>query len=354
MKYRKFLIVALPLVLGAAPALAQNDEAETGARAAELAARANALEAEQAEHEKALREAEAQLAEAAARVAELSTRNLPEVIRLEERIVEMQGRPRIGVMIAGEPDSEGPVEGVSVIGVTPGSAAAEAGLRSGDILTAIDGESLGAPSRMAANQRLMERIRKLDEGDKLDIEYLRGGNVGKVTVEPRPVDDKVFVFKGGPGTGLDVARRLQVMPGALEDSINAFAFRWSGRGWGDMELVELNEGLGKYFGTTDGLLVVRAPGSDTLQLEDGDVIQSIDGREPQSVEHAIRILSSYQPGEKIELSIMRDKRRRTLAVEIPDDRMSRSAPLAPLPAIAPPAPTPVDVGMRTVIVETGT
>jgi hypothetical protein len=343
------MLAALPLVLGAPPVLAQGDEAEAATRAAELEAHARVLEAEQAEHEKALREAEAQLAEAAARVAELSTRNLPEMIRMEERIVEMRGKPRIGVMIAGEEDSDGPVEGVRVIGVTPGSAAADAGLRSGDILTAVDDESLSAPSRMAANQRLLERVRSLDEGDKLDIEYLRDGNVGKVTVEPRPADEQVFVFKGGPGP--DIGKRLQIMPGAIEDSINAFAFRWSGRGWGDMELVELNEGLGKYFGTTEGLLVVKAPGSDTLMLEEGDVIQSIDGREPQSVEHAIRILSSYQPGEKLELVIMRDKRRRTLEVEIPDDRMSFRGPLPPL---GPPGPKPVHGGLRTVIVETDT
>jgi len=347
MKYRKLMLAALPLVLGAPPVLAQGDEAEAANRAAELEEHARVLEAEQAEHEKALREAEAQLAEAAARVAELSTRNLPEMIRMEERIVEMRGKPRIGVMIAGEEDSDGPVEGVRVIGVTPGSAAAEAGLRSGDILTAIDDESLSAPSRMAANRRLMERVRSLEEGDKLDIEYLRDGNVGKVTVEPRPADEQVFVFKGGPELG----ERLRMMPGAIEDSINAFAFRWSGRGWGDMELVELNEGLGKYFGTTEGLLVVKAPGSDTLMLEEGDVIQSIDGREPQSVEHAIRILSSYQPGEKLELVIMRDKRRRTLEVEIPDDRMSFRGPLPPL---GPPVPKPVHGGLRTVIVETDT
>ena len=332
MKTWKLMLVALPLIAGHATALAQASEAEERARA--LAE----VEAERAEQ---LREAEARLAEYAARVAELSTRNLPEVIRMEERIVNVSGRPVIGITIANE-DEDGPVEGIRVIGVTPGSAAADAGLRSGDILTAVNAESLSAPSQAEANKRLMVVMRAVDEGDKLDVEYLRDGNVGKVTVEPRPMDNNVFVWT--TPDDMDMSKEIHIAKEALPGG--SFAFRFGGSGWADMELVELNEGLGKYFGTSDGLLVVSAPESDAFKLEDGDVIQSIDGREPQSVGHAIRILSSYQPGEKLELSIMRDKRRRTLEVELPDDRTSMilpSAPPAPLaPAIAPvPAISPM-------------
>lgn len=88
-----------------------------------------------------------------------------------------------------------------------------------------------------------------------------------------------------------------------------------------MELIELNAGLGKYFGTDTGLLVVSAPKSDALELQDGDVIQSIDGREPTDIRHAMRILSSYQSGEKLKLGIMRDKKKRTLNVQIPEENV---------------------------------
>ncbi len=325
MKTWKLMLVALPLMAGPATALAQTSEAE---------ARARAMELEEAERVEALREAEARLAEYAARVAELSTRNLPEIIRMEERIVNVTGRPRLGITIATDQKKSGPVEGVRIIGVTPGSAAADAGLRSGDILTAVDSESMSASSQPEANKRLMGVMRAVDEGDKLDVEYLRDGNVGKVTVEPRVMDNNVFVF--ATPDGVDVPTDIHVDPNVLGTS--SFAFRFGGSGWADMELVELNEGLGRYFGTSEGLLVVNAPESEAFQLEDGDVIQSIDGREPQSVGHAIRILSSYQPGEKLELSIMRDKRRRTLEVELPDDRRSLVFPRAPRPPLAPPAP----------------
>ena len=106
-----------------------------------------------------------------------------------------------------------------------------------------------------------------------------------------------------------------------------------------MEVVELTEGLGRYFGTDSGLLVISAPESNAFKLQEGDVIQSIDGRAPTSVNHCMRILGSYQPGEKLVLNIMRDKRRQTIEIEIPDDRTSRLSD--PRIKLAKPARVPV-------------
>ena len=105
-----------------------------------------------------------------------------------------------------------------------------------------------------------------------------------------------------------------------------FGMPWAGTGLGDIELVELNEGLGRYFGTDAGLLVVKAPASDTYELREGDVIQTIDGREPKDVRHAMRILGSYQAGEKVRLGIMRDKKQVTIDVKIPADQHGSLAP----------------------------
>jgi len=46
-----------------------------------------------------------------------------------------------------------------------------------------------------------------------------------------------------------------------------------------MELATLTPQLGTYFGTDKGVLVLRAPKNATFNLQDGDVILSIDGRE---------------------------------------------------------------------------
>ena len=123
---------------------------------------------------------------------------------------------------------------------------------------------------------------------------------------------------------------------------NAQALHWVGRygghGFGEMEMVELNESLGRYFGTDSGLLIVKAPKDNAFLLQDGDVIKSIDGRTPKDLFHAVRILSSYESGEIVNIKIMRDKRQQTLTVEVPDDRVSLIAPdiaVAPVLGAAP-------------------
>ena len=78
---------------------------------------------------------------------------------------------------------------------------------------------------------------------------------------------------------------------------------------GNMELTTLTPQLGRYFGTDHGILVVRAPTHGVLHLQDGDVILSIGGRTPASSSQAIRILTSYDPGEKIRLLVLRQHRR---------------------------------------------
>ena len=77
-----------------------------------------------------------------------------------------------------------------------------------------------------------------------------------------------------------------------------------GHGFGEMDMVELNESLGRYFGTDSGLLVIKAPSDNAYQLQDGDVIKNIDGRTPSDLRHAARILSSYESGESVNIEII--------------------------------------------------
>ena len=86
---------------------------------------------------------------------------------------------------------------------------------------------------------------------------------------------------------------------------------------GTMELITLTPQLGRYFGADHGVLVARAPTRGILKLEDGDVILSIGGRTPASGSQAMRILTSYDPGEKINLVILREHHRRTITAIMP-------------------------------------
>ncbi|MDJ0749948.1 MAG: PDZ domain-containing protein [Woeseiaceae bacterium] len=329
MKMWKIIVPAAAVLLFAGQAAAQTEGDE----------RLRAIEAQELEVEERLRMAEERMAAAAREIAEISKERLPRVARIEERIA-MANRPRLGVTIE-TTDKPGPVEGVKVLGVSPGSAAADVGLRPGDVLTSVNDEALNADTCMEANGRLLDFMKGVEEGDMLTVEYLRNGKVGSVEVEPRVVESRAFVWQGD-GDLLHIPS-APMAPEAMERFKVEFAYPWHRSGLGDMELVELNEGLGRYFGTDKGLLVVRAPKSDAFDIRDGDVIQDIDGREPKDTRHAMRILGSYSSGEQLKLGIMRDKRRVTVDVEIPADYRGSLAPDAEFllrPVVAP-AVTPV-------------
>jgi C-terminal processing protease CtpA/Prc len=306
MKMWKVILPVAALLLFAGQAAAQTDDDE----------RAHEMEAREAEIEQKLRAAEARMSEAAREIAEITKERLPRIAQIEQRFA-FASKPRLGVTIESSEEA-GAVEGVTILGVSPGSAASDAGLRSGDILTAVNDESLGAESCKEANMRLLDFMDAVEEGDMLTVEYLRDGKVGSVEIEPRIVDDRAFAWVSKGGSDF-VMPAMPVGPEVVERFKMEFGFPWAGSGLGDLELVELNEGLGRYFGADSGLLVVAAPKSDAFDLRDGDVIQSIDGREPKDVRHAMRILASYQAGEKLELGIMRDKKKVTIDVEIPAD-----------------------------------
>lgn len=324
LKAKRFVTAATALLVCGA-VFAQVDaeqEAEMYRMQVEVEAAQHEIELEhesaQVEVEVRMREAEQRLAQAAQQMAELSMRRLPRMQQFQRVIRGGQG-PVLGVTIGADNDNaSGPVEGVEILGVSPGGAAAEAGLRSGDVITSINKEQLMAENNQGANAMLLDFMKGIEEGDTLDVEYLRNGKSGTIEIIPRPIDGNVFAFEfdGSDFTGPNV----HVAPNV--GGMNNFFLRSHSGGFGDMELVKLTERLGSYFGTDAGLLVVRAPEEDELQLEDGDVIVNIDGRSPTSVSHAMRILGSYESGEELKIEIMRDKRKRNITLTVPDHRQS--------------------------------
>jgi S1-C subfamily serine protease len=95
------------------------------------------------------------------------------------------------------------------------------------------------------------------------------------------------------------------------------------------------------------VLVVQAPENGAFKLEDGDVIQSIDGRKPEDGAHALRILRSYKPGEKLNVNVLRQRKTTTLAITMPERAEFMepfSMPVPPAPASPPAPPVPAAPG----------
>lgn len=226
-----------------------------------------------------------------------------------ERFIRSR-RPLLGINIE---DADG---GVRVAGVTPNGAAEQAGIETGDILVAIDGAALDVTGGPRPSVELLNRLSGVEPGAVVELTVDRNGNAMTIPVTTSSAAARgAFRFDELQGLGPRIAEatRFNLPRGGFALIGNPFA----GAAWRDMELVELTPALGAYFGTPEGLLVVRAPEDDAIGLADGDVILTIGGRTPTSVENAMRILASYDPGQDFELEIMREQRRRTVTIAMP-------------------------------------
>ncbi len=205
---------------------------------------------------------------------------------------------RLGVML----DNRSDTAGARVRAVMPDSPAAAAGLRSGDVITSFNGTALGS------GDKLIELAHRIEPGDTVRLEYRRGGETKSATLVADRMERRMtMAFRGMPGFGPH--------GGEMGPNVRMLMFRHHTEG--GLRLVELGKDLGEYFGTSEGLLVVKAPADSTSPLKAGDVILAIDGRKPQSVQHAYEILRSYAPGEKAKLEVMRKKQRTTLTWTAP-------------------------------------
>jgi predicted metalloprotease with PDZ domain len=333
-RYPLILAVSAVTVAGVAALGLRSALAQPATTAADTAKR----EADQASLEAQLEAARKQLEAAAHRVAELSAQLSRPVI---ERFMDFDwdmwdehGRAIIGVQL--DPAPDGP--GARVRGVSPGGPAAEAGIRAGDVIVAVNGTEVKGENPARQVMRLMREVKP---DSKVSVRVLRDGSPHDYAVVAREGPNFVFEREGVPGLP-----GPELMPGSRGPLVLIHGPVM------DMELATLTPQLGRYFGSDKGVLVVRAPADGALKLEDGDVILAIDGREPASGSHATRILASYQPGEKLTLRVVRLHKTFDIETTLPERAGRRHAasgtghthgaaplpPPAPLPRLAPGSP----------------
>jgi predicted metalloprotease with PDZ domain len=288
------MVAALVMALASVVAWGQSMPPAAGAKPAN------------AELEAKLEAARARLEAAAREVGELSAQMGDTAIA---RVMRIDGARRaiIGVQL----DPESGKDGARVQSVSPGGPAAEAGVRAGDVIVAVDGKSLGSGND--AGRALVEAVRAAKPEQKMKLRVLREGKTQEITVTPRARPVGFAFSRSGDGPmGMLPPLPPEMLSGG-PDSVFDFLGSWRGELAGH-ELATVTPKLGSYFGVTEGVLVVRAPADSAYKLEDGDVIQLIDGRVPTSGAHALRILRSYQPGEKVQLKLLRQ--RKTMSVDV--------------------------------------
>lgn len=237
-------------------------------------------------------------------------------------------RARLGVNVDLQSEATDTI-GARLEGVTPGGPADKAGLRAGDVITHLDGEALytpgGAqarnPNRSLPGLRLIELAAKLEPSDTVSIDYRRGDD--RRTAElVASRESSIYTLRADrvEWTAPDGAR------GVAPTRALMFASTL-----GQLELAPINEDLGRYFGVSEGVLVIDVADDSDLKLRSGDVVLSVDGRKPNDPQHLLRILRSYEGGETVRLEVQRNQRRETITATIEDRPVVRGRTLRPTP-----------------------
>lgn len=316
-----------------------------------LAGGAVAADDGKAATEREIAAARAELERAARRYAELARGQARDAGRLAEEARKLaeataaefaaaRGRPVLGVLLEGDDQP-----GVRIAGVTPGSGAAEAGLRTGDRLVSVDGiEILGNSGQLrVGNARKL--LGGLEADKPVRIGYLRDGRRATVDVTPGRdrrvavirapdggfgiVGDDVFEFEL-PGISPEVQAEVRrAIDGGKTRP--ASALRWRG-----LHLATVDPQLGRYFGADRGVLVLSPGGMDGLQA--GDVIQQVDGKAVATPREVMDVLRGKREGERVSVDYLRDRKRAQARVAIPGPMAWPPAPPAP------PAPPPRPAG----------
>lgn len=259
----------------------------------------------------------------------------PVELRLDrgpERVMQfvMNRRARLGLKVNLRARSTDSV-GAYVDAVTPNGPAAKAGIQSGDIITSVDGRTVlaggsaeaGAQRQSLPGLRLIELAAKLAPNDTIAVQFRRGKD--RKTVSLVTADEPDILFRGEPGgrsfafrLGPDGPRRM-VMPfeDQVEGQFGGPTFLY-GSPLADLELAPLNPDLGRYFGATDGVLVISVPKDSQLGLKGGDVILTVDGRKPATPSQLLRILRSYEADETLKLEVLRNHKRETITGRLGD------------------------------------
>lgn len=277
----------------------------------------------------ALRAAERQLRSGYYRdlYSDLARARIWTVPEVDASVLVSVGRPQMGVIL--ETDRRrGEAVGAVIRAVTPGGPADEAGIEAGDVIVEANGIELASSGQRddTPSEKLVGVIQELEEGETLSVKYRRGDETQTAEMKVRHLEPLAYAysFRTDPADNnllvheapnVDVRVREPRMRMGFTEGVFGALLPF---GWLSMEMVTLDEELGEYFGTSEGLLVIRPPKDDSIDLRSGDVILGIDGRTPTSPSHALRIMRSYEPGESMTLHVKRNKRNVEVTVTVPE------------------------------------
>jgi S1-C subfamily serine protease len=208
-------------------------------------------------------------------------------------------RPTTGLLLGTVPDDG---QGVRVSSVIPGSLAEQAGLRAEDVVLAVDGMRFDDLSGARAVQIMKRAISRAEAGTSLRIEYLRGSEINITDTRTQTPAEIAQLRDSLPKDQNNPTNQPETVPEPSRQRSTALdggaVIHWSG-----LTFVNMTRGLGPYFGTETGVLLVHS--DERLPLMEGDVILKIGKQALVNASQALSLLQGYDPDETVTVEIWR-------------------------------------------------
>ena len=293
-------------------------------------------------------------------------------------------RPVIGVILGDSGD-----KGVEVLGVSPDGPSDRAGIRQGDIIVAAGGRVLNEIDEEGdTGNGLRTALRDVKADEPLVVTVERDKQVLDLTVVPEirePLSwQSVVRFPTAPVSpdspdapravtaperaitierivvpeinSAEITVQIEQMRSEIEkrralrevsrvapvdgeweielhelSELGNFALQdanvWFGLPMAEgLQLAEVDAGLGEYFKTDRGVLVLKARADNDLQLESGDVILQVGDTRVNSPAEFMRALRGLNSGDELVMDIKRHRKDRTLKTVMPQGRTSFHLP----------------------------
>lgn len=282
----------------------------------------------------------------------------------------MRPGPGLGIVMAPNPAANG----VRIAAVTPDSPAQKAGLQANDVLLSVNGKNISG-SGSAALDQARDLLGDLKKDQVVKLRYARQGKTSEASVKADEIRRVMVFTRDGEGMPPmhdgEIHKRMMMLPPGVEMEIERMgpmghcdkgekdcglpnlvqAFRWQG-----LNLSSIDAGLGRYFGTEKGVLVLSS-GPELKGLQSGDVIQKVAGTAVDSPRDVMRALRDKPAGSQLQMDVLRDRRPTSASVTVPESRPlpfmeppppppppapKAARPVAPVAPVAPPPPPPAD------------
>jgi membrane-associated protease RseP (regulator of RpoE activity) len=237
------------------------------------------------------------------------------------RVAYAAGKPALGVVIEGVPytqlQNKGLTHGVAVRGLVSGSPAEQSGIRPGDIIVNINQQPVYSPDQ------LQWLVGHLEPNQKARITYVHQGQQKTTTIEPVAAvaggqtpsqqQEQAQQQAGAAPSGQATGQGPSGQQGAQQGQ--------SGQSYLGIAMQPMTEDLANALGspTGNGVLIAKVQkGGSAAQagVRAGDILLGIGNQEIQNPADVYQALENHQPGQQVQLRIVRNKNSQQVPVQL--------------------------------------